>query len=138
MTLSVHRFIGAPALTLITIAELYYMIKFNPSLPLFGWLLVFYLLFFVVLQIAYTHGLLFQAINAKNVSVIMNNGDSIEGYLTSKGEDHILMRTEDQSVLIPMSSIQKIRLIEKKESPTSDSESKDRTDDSNKSQQTLS
>lgn len=117
-SMSSRRFAGVNALVLVIMTETFYIVKFDPTLSLFGWLFLLYVVFFAVLQIAFTYGLLFQLINAKNVVITTTANGRIEGYLVSRGEDHILIRTKDnERLLVPMSSVAQILLVEKKESP---------------------
>jgi hypothetical protein len=113
--MSSRRFVGATAVVLVILTEAFYAIKFDPTLPLFGWVFLLYIVLFAVLQAAFTYGLSFQLINAKEVTIVPIAGEKIEGYMVSRGEDHILVRTaNNERLLIPMSSILKIIVPERK------------------------
>ena len=109
-----RRFLSTNVLLIIIIVEDFYLLKFNPTLALFGWFLIVYSLFFSLLQVAYSYGFVFQAINAKKVQITTTNKESFEGYLVGKGEDHFIIRTRDQNMLLPVGSVSKIVLLEKK------------------------
>ena len=113
--MSSRRFVGANAVVLVILTEAFYAVKFDPTLPLFGWVFLLYIVFFAVLQAAFTYGLVFQLINAKQVTIVPSAGENIEGYLVSRGEDHVLVRTtNNERLLIPMSSISRIIVPERR------------------------
>lgn len=115
------RFLSTNVLLITIIVENFYLIKFNPSLALFGWVLIFYSFFFSLLQVAYSYGFVFQAINAKKVQITTTDKESLEGYLVGKGEDHFIIRTPDQNLLLPVGSVSKVVLVEKKQEKPSTS-----------------
>lgn len=114
---STRRFLSANALLITILLVSFYLVKFDPIMTLLGWLLTLYYLFFALLQVAYSYGFLFQAIGAKKVRITTTEKGDIEGYLVAKGEDHFLVRTQEENLLLPVSSVLKIVLVEKAEKP---------------------
>jgi|GEM_PF-6326550 len=115
---SARKFNGLALLAITITIEVFYLVKFNPTLTLLGWFLLAYILFFAVLQLAFTEGLLFQLVNAKRVLITTTTEEPIDGFLVARGEDHILVRTEDQNMLLPMSAVRRIVLQEKQATST--------------------
>jgi hypothetical protein len=116
--LSTKRFLSANVLLIAIVLVSFYLMKFNPTMSLIGWFLTLYYLFFGLLQVALSYGYLFQAVGAKKVKISTTGKDEvIEGWLVAKGEDHFLVRTKDESLLLPVSSVAKIVLLEKPQEP---------------------
>jgi hypothetical protein len=112
MALTSRKFLASNILSSVITFELLFVIKFDVSLTLLSWFLFLYTILFAILLVAYSYGFLFQLVNAKRVIITTLDDKEIECFLVAKGEDHYIIRTPGENMLLQGSFVKRIRLVE--------------------------
>lgn len=94
-----RRYIGIGLTWIAVLGELLAFSYFDPSMPLYGWLIIFYSLVVALLQVAAAQGFLFNVRSCMYARLKTDDG-SVEGFIVAKGSDHYLVKTREKDMLL--------------------------------------
>lgn len=92
-------------------AEIIYLLIYNPSLPLFGWIYFFFIFIYLIFFSALYQGSVMQLNNTRYVRIETSNEVEIEGFLIGNGEDHYVIRRKEGDIIIEKGFIRTISPI---------------------------
>jgi hypothetical protein len=93
------RYMGIFLIWLVALSELLAFLHFDPTIPLFGWVVILYSLAAAFLQVALGQGFLYNARSCAYAKITTADG-LVEGFIVAKGSDHYLVKTRENDVLL--------------------------------------
>ena len=99
LKLLLRRYIGISLIWILVFGELLAFSYFDTTLPLYGWLIIFYSLIVALLQVAVGQGFLYNVRTCAYAQLTTTDG-LVEGFIVAKGSDHYLVKTKEKEVLL--------------------------------------
>jgi len=106
--LIMRKYYGGIALIwLVLLVELLAFLSCDPTIPLFGWIIVLYSLLAASLQAALGQGFLYNARHCIHAKIVTADG-LVEGFIVAKGSDHYLVKTKENYVMLSSAYVKSI------------------------------
>jgi predicted neutral ceramidase superfamily lipid hydrolase len=90
------------------IAEFCFTLILNPTFKLIVWIYLFVFFPVAIISGFVFEGSFYSILRLKLVKIKTNYGEIISGFLTGKGNDHVMVLTEKGEIFLPITNIEKI------------------------------
>ncbi|MDH7563514.1 MAG: hypothetical protein QHH24_01335 [Candidatus Bathyarchaeota archaeon] len=101
------KYVGIAASWVAIFSELLAFSWIDPTLPLLGWIVIFYSFVAVLLQLAVGHGILSNIRLCIHANIITTDGP-VEGFIVAKGPDHYIVKTRERDALLSSGHVKSI------------------------------
>ena len=98
---------GIALIWLVVLVELLVFLSCDPSIPLFGWVVVIYSLVAASLQAAFGQGILYNAQHCIYAKIVTAEG-IVEGFIVAKDSNHYLVKTKENYIVLSREYVKSI------------------------------
>ena len=100
-------YVGIALIWLVVLVELLIFLSCDPSIPLFGWIVILYSLVAASLQAAFGQGILYNAFHCMYAKIVTVDG-IVKGFIIAKDSDHYLVKTKENDIILSREYVKSI------------------------------